>query len=79
MKIAIMGAGTLGKSIAAAFCNDKHDVVIIDINSKTLRRLEDKLDVMTVTGNGAEVAVQKSINIDSIDLFKFLTPFSLFV
>lgn len=69
MKIAIMGAGTLGKSIATAFCNDKHDVVIIDINSKTLRRLEDKLDVMTVTGNGAEVAVQKSIDIVSIDIF----------
>ena len=69
MKIAIMGAGTLGKSLAAAFCNDKHDVVIIDISSKTLRRIKDKLDVMTINGDGAEVGVLKSANIKSVELF----------
>ena len=69
MKIAIMGAGTLGKSLATAFCNDKDDVVLIDISSKTLRRVKDKLDVMTVNGDGAEVATLKSANIKSVELF----------
>lgn len=69
MRIVIMGAGTLGKSLAAAFCNDKHDVVTIDVSSRTLRRLRDKLDVMTVEGDGAEVATQKTADIESADLF----------
>lgn len=69
MKIAIMGAGTLGRSLAAAFCNDRHDVVIIDISSRTLRRIKDKLDVMTVNGDGAIVETLKNANINSIELF----------
>lgn len=69
MRIVIMGAGTLGKSLAAAFCNDKHDVVTIDTSPRTLKRLKDKLDVMTVEGNGAEVNTLKIADIGSSDLF----------
>ena len=69
MKIAIMGAGTLGKSLASAFCNDRHDVVIIDISSRTLRRIKDKLDIMTVHGDGTIVETLKSAEIRSIALF----------
>lgn len=69
MRIVIMGAGTLGKSLAAAFCNDKHDVVTIDTSPRTLKRLKDKLDVMAIEGNGAEVETLKAANIESAELF----------
>ena len=69
MKIAIMGAGTLGKSLANTFCNDKHDVLVIDTSIEVLERLKDKFDVMTLCGNGATVEVLKKGSIESIELF----------
>jgi trk system potassium uptake protein TrkA len=69
MKIAIMGAGTLGKSLANTFCNDKHDVLVIDTSSSILERLKDKLDVMTLCGNGATVETMKNASIGDMELF----------
>lgn len=69
MRIVIMGAGTLGKSLAAAFCNDKHDVVTIDTSARTLKRLKDKFDVMTVEGSGTEVKTLKMADIGSAEMF----------
>jgi Trk K+ transport system NAD-binding subunit len=45
MKIGILGAGTLGKFLAGTFCNDKHDVTVIDKSTSTLARIRDKFDV----------------------------------
>lgn len=69
MKIGIVGGGTLGKFLAVTFCNDKHDVVVIDTSVKTLSRLRDKLDIMTVAGNGASYAVLKEAGIDKVQIF----------
>ena len=69
MKTAIVGGGTLGKFLAVTFCKDKHDVVVIDTSSKTLDRLRDKLDIMTVVGNGASYATLKEAGIDKVKMF----------
>lgn len=69
MKIGIVGGGTLGKFLAVTFCKDNHDVVIIDTSAQTLQRLRDKLDVMTVVGNGACYATLKEAGIDSVKMF----------
>jgi len=69
MKIGIVGGGTLGKFLAVTFCKDKHDVVVIDTCSKTLDRLREKLDIMTVAGNGASYAVLKEAGIDKVKMF----------
>ena len=69
MKIGIVGGGTVGKFLAVTFCNDKHDVVVIDTSSKTLDRIRDKLDVMTVTGNGSSYETLKEAQIEKVKLF----------
>ncbi|MCK4981290.1 MAG: Trk system potassium transporter TrkA [Victivallaceae bacterium] len=69
MKIGIVGGGTLGKFLAVTFCKDKHDVVVIDSSSKILDRLREKLDIMTVAGNGASYAVLKEAGIDKVKMF----------
>ncbi len=69
MKIGIVGGGTAGKFLAVTFCNDKHDVVVIDTSAKTLDRIRDKLDVMTVIGNGACYETLKEAQIDKVKLF----------
>ena len=65
----MVGGGTLGKFLAVTFCKDKHDVVVIDTSAKTLDRLRDKLDIMTVVGNGADYAVLKGAGIEKVKMF----------
>lgn len=69
MKIGIVGGGTLGKFLAVTFCRDKNDVVVIDTCSKTLDRLRDKLDIMTVVGNGANYVTLKEAGIEKVKMF----------
>ncbi len=69
MKIGIVGGGTLGKFLAVTFCNDKHDVVVIDTCAKTLSRLREKLDIMTVAGNGASYNTLKDAGIEKVKMF----------
>ncbi|NOY75921.1 MAG: Trk system potassium transporter TrkA [Kiritimatiellaeota bacterium] len=69
MKIGIVGAGTLGRFLAETFCNDKHDVTVIDTSSKTLSRLRDKLDVMTLTGDAAHFKTLKEAMTEDFDIF----------
>jgi len=69
MKIGIVGGGTLGRFLAVTFCKDKHDVVVIDTSAKTLDRLREKLDIMTVVGNGASYNIQKEAGIEKVKMF----------
>ncbi|MCK5844930.1 MAG: Trk system potassium transporter TrkA [Victivallales bacterium] len=69
MKIGIVGAGTLGRFLAETFCNDKHDVTVIDTSSATLTRLRDKLDVMTLTGDAAHFKTHKEAHTEDFDIF----------
>lgn len=57
MRTIIVGAGEVGWNLAATFMGDKQDVVVIDTNRSVCSRLRNRLDVMTVTGNGAAAAV----------------------
>jgi len=69
MKIGILGAGTLGKFLAGTFCNDKHDVTVIDTSASTLARIRDRFDVMTITGDGAKFATLLEADAASFDMF----------
>ncbi|MCK5843240.1 MAG: Trk system potassium transporter TrkA [Victivallales bacterium] len=69
MKIGIVGAGTLGRFLAETFCNDKHDVTVIDTSSSTLTRLRDKLDVMTLTGDAAHFNTLREAQAETFDIF----------
>lgn len=69
MKIGIVGGGTLGRFLAVTFCKDRHDVVVIDTSAKTLARLRDKLDIMTVVGNGASYNTLKEAGIEKVKMF----------
>ncbi len=53
MRILIVGAGKVGKTLAENLTNEAHDVVIIDNDEDVLHRCEDLYDVMVVEGNGA--------------------------
>jgi trk system potassium uptake protein TrkA len=64
----IIGAGKLGRKLAAAMLNGELNVTIMDINPVVLNRLKDHLDVLTINGNGARKDILEELEINTYDL-----------
>ncbi len=57
MRILILGAGSVGSSIAKILSKHQHDVTLVDRNPEKLDALSESLDAMILVGNVAEAAV----------------------
>ena len=68
MKVMIVGAGKLGHKLAEAMVYEDIDVTLVDSNSKILERINEHLDVLTVTANGIDISVLKELDIKTYDL-----------
>ncbi|OVE81769.1 Trk system potassium transport protein TrkA [bacterium M21] len=68
MKILILGAGELGKKLAQILSNDRHDLVLVDNQDKTLGHILNRHDVMVVQGNVASIESLKEAGIKEADL-----------
>ena len=66
MRVVIIGAGEVGRSIAAALQTD-HDVVVIEKDPDRLQLLQE-LDVLGVLGNGASLKTLKEAGAEGADL-----------
>ena len=53
MKIVIVGCGKVGSSIANQLNAEGHEISVVDISPKAVKRLSESLDVMGIEGNGA--------------------------
>ncbi len=54
MKIIILGAGQVGRTVAYSLAQEEaNDVTIVDLDAQTLRELQDRLDIRTVQGFAA--------------------------
>ncbi len=63
MRVLIVGAGEVGRSIAASL-QDTHDVVVIDTDGDTVRELTYSLDVLALEGDGTDLAVLQEAGIE---------------
>ena len=68
MKIVVIGAGKVGKTIIKHVALENHEVTIIDKSPKVVEQTVDLYDVMGIAGNGASYEIQKSARIDKADL-----------
>jgi len=66
MRVVIIGAGEVGRSIAAALQTD-HDVIVIEKDPERLQLLQE-LDVLGIAGNGASLKTLKDAGADTADL-----------
>ncbi len=74
MKIIILGAGQVGRTAAYHLSREEaNDVTVIDSNEDTLRDLQDRLDIRTVSGNGSSPRVLEAAGIASTDILVALT------
>lgn len=53
MKIIILGAGQVGTTLAEHLAAEHNDITIIDTDGERLRTLQERMDILTVTGHGA--------------------------
>ena len=73
MKIIILGAGQVGKSVAENLVNEANDITVVDINAELLEDIQNRLDLRTVLGNGAYPEVLLSAGADDADMILAVT------
>lgn len=73
MKILILGAGQVGKSVAASLVKEDNDVTIIDTNAEALRELREKLDVRVEVGQASYPRVLERAGIEDADMLIAIT------
>ena len=73
MRILIIGGGQTGVHLAEKFCEDDHDVVVIDSDPEHLAELDTHLDLMTVQGDGANPATLEEADVERADMVVAVT------
>jgi trk system potassium uptake protein TrkA len=68
MKIIILGAGRVGESVAESLVSEQNDITVIDMDPDRLRRLEDRLDLRGVVGNGIQPSVLRDAGVKDVDM-----------
>ncbi|MBP5260960.1 MAG: Trk system potassium transporter TrkA [Clostridiales bacterium] len=73
LKIIIVGAGKIARTIVAQLVDEGHDLTIVDISSSVVEEFTQAYDCMGVVGNGATYATLKEAGIETADLFIAVT------
>lgn len=73
MNIIVIGAGTIGSSIAELLVREGHNLTIIDTNPQRLAEIGDRLDVKTLCGSGSSFETLQSAGISDAHLCLAMT------
>lgn len=68
MKILIVGGEQIGGTIAEYLASEGNDVTVVDLNSKKLDSLRDRLDINTIAGNACHPHVLRQAGIIDTDI-----------
>ena len=73
MKILILGAGSVGISLAENLAIEQNDIVIIDKDPTDLRDLQDRLDIATIIGHCAHPNILHKAGAEDADMIIAVT------
>jgi trk system potassium uptake protein TrkA len=73
MKILILGAGQVGRSVAANLVSEANDITVVDIDGNRLRELADRFDLRTIQGHGAHPDVLRRAGAEDADMIIAVT------
>jgi trk system potassium uptake protein TrkA len=73
MRILILGAGQVGKTVARALSHEQNDITVVDLDTQLLKSLENRLDIRTVNGHAAHPDVLIRAGIEDADLILAVT------
>lgn len=69
MKAIIMGCGRVGAQLAAMLDTEGHEVVVLDIDPHSFRRLPQNFKGTPVVGNGTDEDVLRHAGIEKAEIF----------
>ncbi len=73
MRIAIIGAGTIGSFLARHLAEQKHDIFLVDTNPKMLQKAARTADVATRLGSGSDWRVLEELVLGGCELLLAVT------
>jgi trk system potassium uptake protein len=73
MRVIVIGAGDVGRHIAATLSGERHDVTVIDLDAERVEAMQGELDALVMTGNGASPKFLRSIEAQDADLLCAVT------
>ncbi|MCK5718008.1 MAG: Trk system potassium transporter TrkA [Thiomargarita sp.] len=73
MKIIILGAGQVGRSLASNLASEANDITVVDHNAGFLRNLQEHLDLRTVLGHGAHPKILLKAGAEDADMLIAVT------
>lgn len=68
MRIIIIGAGKVGSTLASQLVKEGHEVIVMDTNQERLDELQNRIDIMTICGNGASKEYLEEAEVAESDL-----------
>lgn len=68
MKIVIIGDGKVGHKLTAQLSEENYDIVLIDQNEGKLKEALNRMDIFCITGDGANVEIQREADVPHADL-----------
>lgn len=68
MNIIILGAGTVGTSIADRLCQLEHSVTVVDIDPEMVRVINESFDVRAIVGSASQSSVLFQAGISTADI-----------
>ena len=68
MKIVVLGAGQVGSTVAHSLSSEENDVTIVDLDSRRLKELQNRLDIRCVLGFASHPKVLVRAGIEDADL-----------
>lgn len=73
MNIVIVGIGKLGYKLAETLALAEHNITVIDLDEAALDRVANRLDVLTLKGNGAQLQLLESLDLENTELVVAVT------
>ena len=73
MKIIILGAGQVGRSVANALASEANDITVVDQNEELLNELQNRLDLGIVKGHAAQPDVLQRAGAEDADMILAVT------
>ncbi len=68
MRIVVLGAGTVGRSVASLLCANGHSLTVVDTSAEQVRQINETLDVRAICGSASQSSVLFQAGVGSCDL-----------
>ena len=68
MKILILGAGRVGRSVAESLVSDANDITVVDTSQERIQMLQDRFDLLGIVGDACSPSVLSSAGAMDADL-----------